>query len=956
MLAVYHQFGIDMSYNNNNNNSNTVDARVQGINSSPNSVYGKDQQESQSAVREFAGIGTHVLSIIDRNLKEIAAKSDTNEDDGGESNTADRKAKEFNNERTVMYYKMKADYHRYLAEFAPEKNDDKNDNFPASRGVEIDCALSAYKIALSLAQDSLPPAHHLTMLVAHNFSTFYYSMRRSTRMACHVAKTVYEDACEHVHELNEEEYAETVRVLQLLRENISKWTLDIARGDYDSEAEESDVDDIEEDMERQLADGQDDPYSNDLETGSLLQVTQARAAQKPLGMIASQTTPNLGYYKQNNNNQSNNNNNNNMKNTMNNQSDNQGDNNINNNNFNNNKKNIDGNRNNNRKGETLQVRKDRSGSSAGSRQGSSLGPGQLRRSSTAPNLSSVVDDNGNNKHKKNNLKVDVKQSLPPSMPEHQITSLLAGHENVTTLVLDPVGKTLVPAMHELFHSYLEGSTATPVAGSFTTKGINLDNLLEEGRNSTGPQLLVKSLLRMLKDFSIIPKMLEEGTVLNCAAMSVRASKKDRKISVVLKYRTKYMLGTGNKKSSTSGSNGSGEKEGEKNENGTNDVPYIPELLSFSEFVDTLGRVGVLAIRTTPGTDQKYGNDSVGIINGFLRDYMKLYDGKLWRKMVQRPWEAAAKAAAASRPRPGSSQRELSKRLTEIGLPLNLNYLSPEFSLSKTASLRLEKRITGRALRQIFDFYRKVNTLHKVSQMSSVGRGRDVLFSQIATVNEVINLSEMQKFLLDFDVVPLIISKKEFQDVFVICMRLSDKAAMNALAKHAEDKKEKEDNAKKKHNNNSNNNSKHSKDTDDEVLIDPETMISRGVGATWPTFVDCIQRLAILADSKDQAYPTDSEKVDGFIQYLELDQPDRWRSKMKVFGAPRRTGSSLRFKKSSTYATLDPLPHRGNVAINNSASMPNNSHTRSSRLLPKVHNSNGRSNRRRRNRRPASSKN
>ena len=111
MLAVYHQFGIDMSYNN-NNNTNTVDAGVQGINSSPNSVYGKDQQEPQSAVREFAGIGTHVLSIIDRNLKEIAAKSDTNEDDGGESNTADRKAKEFNNERTVMYYKMKADYHR----------------------------------------------------------------------------------------------------------------------------------------------------------------------------------------------------------------------------------------------------------------------------------------------------------------------------------------------------------------------------------------------------------------------------------------------------------------------------------------------------------------------------------------------------------------------------------------------------------------------------------------------------------------------------------------------------------------------------------------------------------------------------------------------------------------------------------------------------------------------------
>ena len=84
------------------------------------------------------------------------------------------------------------------------------------------------------------------------------------------------------------------------------------------------------------------------------------------------------------------------------------------------------------------------------------------------------------------------------MPEHQITSLLAGHENITTLELDPVGKSLVPAIHELFHSDHEGSTATPVAGSFTKKGINLDNLLAEGRNTAGPRLLVKSLLRMLK--------------------------------------------------------------------------------------------------------------------------------------------------------------------------------------------------------------------------------------------------------------------------------------------------------------------------------------------------------------------------------------------------------------------------------------------------------------------------
>ena len=124
-------------------------------------------------------------------------------------------------------------------------------------------------------------------------------------------------------------------------------------------------------------------------------------------------------------------------------------------------------------------------------------------------------------------------------------------------------------------------------------------------------------------------------------------------------------------------------------------------------MDTLGRIGILAIRMTPGSDQKYGNGSKEIINGFLRDYMKLYDGDVWRKMVQRPWEAAAKAAAAARTRPGSSKRELSKRLTEVGLPLNLNYLSPDFSLSKGASSLLEKKGTTRLCAKYLIFIEKL---------------------------------------------------------------------------------------------------------------------------------------------------------------------------------------------------------------------------------------------------------
>ena len=57
-----------------------------------------DRKSLGQLVREFAGIGTHVLSIIDRNLKEIAANRDTNKINS-EPDVADKKAEDFNNER-----------------------------------------------------------------------------------------------------------------------------------------------------------------------------------------------------------------------------------------------------------------------------------------------------------------------------------------------------------------------------------------------------------------------------------------------------------------------------------------------------------------------------------------------------------------------------------------------------------------------------------------------------------------------------------------------------------------------------------------------------------------------------------------------------------------------------------------------------------------------------------------
>ncbi|XP_026745174.1 14-3-3 protein epsilon-like [Trichoplusia ni] len=63
-------------------------------------------------------------------------------------------------ESKVFYYKMKGDYHRYLAEFATG-----NDRKEAAEN-----SLVAYKAASDIAMTELPPTHPIRLGLALNFS------------------------------------------------------------------------------------------------------------------------------------------------------------------------------------------------------------------------------------------------------------------------------------------------------------------------------------------------------------------------------------------------------------------------------------------------------------------------------------------------------------------------------------------------------------------------------------------------------------------------------------------------------------------------------------------------------------------------------------------------------------------------------------------------------------------
>jgi len=119
-------------------------------------------------------------------------------------------------EAKVFYYKMQADYHRYLAEF---QSDDK-------RKASSSDALDSYQQASQIATDNLPPTHPIRLGLALNFSVFYYEILSSPDRACHIAKQAFDDAIAELDTLSEESYKDSTLIMQLLRDNLTLWTSD----------------------------------------------------------------------------------------------------------------------------------------------------------------------------------------------------------------------------------------------------------------------------------------------------------------------------------------------------------------------------------------------------------------------------------------------------------------------------------------------------------------------------------------------------------------------------------------------------------------------------------------------------------------------------------------------------------------------------------------------------------
>ncbi|KAG0661942.1 14-3-3 protein [Maudiozyma exigua] len=121
-------------------------------------------------------------------------------------------------ESKVFYYKMKGDYHRYLAEFSSGD----------AREQATNASLEAYKTASEIATTELPPTHPIRLGLALNFSVFYYEIQNSPDKACHLAKQAFDDAIAELDTLSEESYKDSTLIMQLLRDNLTLWTSDMS--------------------------------------------------------------------------------------------------------------------------------------------------------------------------------------------------------------------------------------------------------------------------------------------------------------------------------------------------------------------------------------------------------------------------------------------------------------------------------------------------------------------------------------------------------------------------------------------------------------------------------------------------------------------------------------------------------------------------------------------------------
>lgn len=118
-------------------------------------------------------------------------------------------------ENKVLFLKMKADFYRYKAEITDGKEYEENHKLSESAYSE------GYKLS-----EQLPISNPVRMGLTLNFSVLYYEVKLQREKALSIAEKAYAESLTIIDELDKTLSKDTLLIIQLLKDNISKWKND----------------------------------------------------------------------------------------------------------------------------------------------------------------------------------------------------------------------------------------------------------------------------------------------------------------------------------------------------------------------------------------------------------------------------------------------------------------------------------------------------------------------------------------------------------------------------------------------------------------------------------------------------------------------------------------------------------------------------------------------------------
>ena len=135
-------------------------------------------------------------------------------------------------ENEIYVHKLKADYYRYICEFAEGNEKEENlkeaDNF--------------YKKAYNNSIKNLPVNNCTRVGVALNYAIFLYEIKGDKKVAFELAKKAFDESMKFVDDLEKPKWRDTLFIIQLLKENLIFWSSEMNEDEDDKEKEKENKD------------------------------------------------------------------------------------------------------------------------------------------------------------------------------------------------------------------------------------------------------------------------------------------------------------------------------------------------------------------------------------------------------------------------------------------------------------------------------------------------------------------------------------------------------------------------------------------------------------------------------------------------------------------------------------------------------------------------------------------